>query len=278
MELEDTNPWPRRIILVGAGFFIIASIAWLSNADNINQVFDPRESATQQTNGDGIHNIVLEEGCWTITSIGQINNLNVSVFEIEGSSLGKEITESCRTDFEPQSTDDTEFNIIKKVKITQLTNVSIDVSRDASCDDLVLYFNSDAQFYEDLIQPSFIFMVSFCCLGVIMMPLGGVLMLMNRSKQQPVNLIQPQNDLVHDPSTMNTTDELYKLIRQTVEEAQSHGEKQNVPPPFVGQNQDEGINTMVKPKTSEQQAFNQESTSKDSLKPPDDAWKKWDGG
>lgn len=50
MELEDTNPWPRRIILVGAGFFIIASIAWLSNADNINQVFDPRESATQQTN------------------------------------------------------------------------------------------------------------------------------------------------------------------------------------------------------------------------------------
>ena len=77
---------------------------------------------------------------------------------------------------------------------------------------------------------------------------------------------------------MNTTDELYKLIRQTVEEAQSHGEKQNVPPPFVGQNQDEGINTMVKPKTSEQQAFNQESTSKDSLKPPDDAWKKWDGG
>ena len=84
MELEDTNPWPRRIILVGAGFFIIASIAWLSNADSINQVFDPRESATQQTNGDGIHNIVLDEGCWTITSIGQIENLNVSVFEIEG--------------------------------------------------------------------------------------------------------------------------------------------------------------------------------------------------
>lgn len=277
MELEDTNPWPRRIILVGAGFFIIASIAWLSNADNINQVFDPRESATQQTNGDGIHNIVLDEGCWTITSIGQTENLNVSVFEIEGSSLGEEITESCRSDFEPQSIDDTEFTIVKKVKIAQLANVSIDVSCDTPCDGLVLYFNSDAQFYEDLIQPSFIFMISFCCLGIIMMPLGGVLMLMNRAKQQPVNLIQPQDDMVHDPSTMNTTDELYKLIRQTVEEAESK-EKQNIPPPFAGQGQTDASNTMVKPITSEQGSFTQEKTSENSLKPPDDAWKKWDGG
>ena len=109
----------------------------------------------------------MEEGCWTITSIGQIENLNVSVFEIEGSSLGEEITESCRTDFEPQSIDDTEFVIIKKVKIAQLANFSIDVSCDTPCDDFVLYFNSDAQFYEDLIQPSFIFMISFCCLGIM---------------------------------------------------------------------------------------------------------------
>ena len=111
-----------------------------------------------------------------------------------------------------------------------------------------------------------------------MIPLGGVLMLMNRAKQQPVNLIQPQNDLVHDPSTMNTTDELYKLIRQTVEEAETQEEKQNIHPPFVGHMQSDAVNTMVKPITSGQESLNQEKTSENSLKPPDDAWKKWDGG
>ena len=110
-----------------------------------------------------------------------------------------------------------------------------------------------------------------------MMPLGGVLMLMNRAKQQPVNLIQPQDDMVHDPSTMNTTDELYKLIRQTVKEAESK-ERQNIPPPFAGQGQTDAVNTMLKPITNEQESFNQEKTSENSLKPPDDAWKKWDGG
>ncbi|MGB1818423.1 MAG: hypothetical protein ACPHK2_02275, partial [Candidatus Poseidoniaceae archaeon] len=183
--------------------------------------------------------------------------------------------------FEPQSIDDTEFVIIKKVKIAKLANVSIDVSCDTPCDDLVLYFNSDAQFYEDLIQPSFIFMISFCCLGIIMMPLGGVLMLMNRAKQQPVNLIQPQDDLVHDPSTMNTTDELYKLIRQTVEEAESK-EKQNIPPPFAGQGQTDASNVqnIVQNITYNIQDSAISGDINATVNPNDegDAWKKWDGG
>ena len=93
-----------------------------------------------------------------------------------------------------------------------------------------MYFNSDAQFYEDLIQP--VYFHDFFLLPASLYASWGRAYAHESCKTATGESIQPQDDLIHDPSTMNTTDELYKLIRQTVEEAES---KENKHSPYMGQ-------------------------------------------
>jgi hypothetical protein len=111
-----------------------------------------------------------------------------------------------------------------------------------------------------------VIMIAICCFGSFLIPLGLVLMLINRSKAQPI-LLENQSSLTEiDAGEMKSTDEIFALIHGVINEAENE-----VPPPFSG---------LTVPEEASQKAQSGSGNVASNLTPDnppvDDSWKKWD--
>ena len=263
---EDVNVWPRRLLIAGSALFLIGTMLYFSNSDLMNDIVDPRISAEHSLEDGGIHTLTLGEGCWIFSVLEENTKITVNLSEVNGSAVGKNLDEKCRADYAPQSTDGTVFAIIGKWEIDQKKEVLIEIDCEGSCSGKTVWLNENSAFISGFTQPVMVIMIAICCFGSFLIPLGLVLMLINRSKAQPI-LLENQSSLTEiDAGEMKSTDEIFALIHGVINEAENE-----VPPPFSG---------LTVPEEASQKAQSGSGNVASNLTPDnppvDDSWKKWD--
>ena len=118
-----------------------------------------------------------------------------------------------------------------------------------------------------------------CVVGFLLIPLGWVLISINRGRENKVGIVQNQiisaTPLEETPQMnqdMLTTDQLYKLMRGEVPTVEQ--QNQNVPSPFVD------VDTRIRkmPDTKVGGSINKASFHTPENPPTDESWKNWDEG
>ena len=202
-----------------------------------------------------------------------ISVTNVDFNYIDDDGAGDAVDDDCRTDFQPSS----DFDTVTKLNIEEDSEilVSIECDSEGECQNLLLFTNGDdasTGLLRAIVIPG-----GLCLTGFILIPLGWILISINRGKEAAVQLVQNPNasmmPLENDPrmnQEMLTTDQLYKLVRgeMPVEEDRSR----EVPGPFA--NADTRIRTSPQKKVGG--SINKASSYTAENPPTDESWKNWD--
>lgn len=262
----DANVWPRRLLIVGSILFLVGAALYLSNTDLMNDIIDPRKSAAHTLEDGGIHTLTLEEGCWVFSVLEENADVTMNISEINGSAVGKTLDQKCRADYAPQAIDGAVFVVLEKWDIDQKKEVLIEIDCEGGCAGKTVWLNENGAFISDFTQPIIVIMITICCFGSFLIPLGLVLMLVNRSKAQPV-LLENQSPFTEtDAVEMKSTDEIFAMIHGVMNDAENE-----VPPPFSG---------LTAPKEVPEKVQSGSGNIASSITPDnpasDDSWKKWD--
>jgi uncharacterized membrane protein len=278
----DVSPWPKRLLIAGIAMSAIGLILFLSNGDRFFEHQDPRESAQHKVEYGGDLNVNLNEGCWVVHVIESDEDYDIVLSETDGETLGEEITKSCKADYTAQSSDGTEFTKIGAYKIVGDTQIEVSITcdTDSDCSDIVVFLNDDYKTTMGLFSElPILISVAMCCLGFLLIPVGWILIVINRSRVAQVQLAQQQMIQTMEPSDeeipyadsqqMLTTDQIYQMMRGNLPD--ESGQK-NIPPPFVDVKE---VTPVVQRKETGGSANKTSSHTSEKL-PADDSWRKWD--
>ena len=276
---QDHSPWPKRLMISGIiiGFLGIILLSFIF--DDLDDYYDPRETSEHSVNGE-TNTLTLDSGCWVVNVEGDDDDYTVTVRFLENGTAGEKVSSDCRTDFQP-STADVEFSTVTKVDISEKTDVivTIECKQEGACDNPILFTNGDDVILEMISDVGLWSAFGACCLGAILLPMGWILVTINKNKNNSVVFTpeQIQDSMFehsNDPNNFNqeimTTDQLYQLVRGEVPEQNSP--KQNVPSPFA--NQDTRPSAVKQAKSSG--SIYSASTHTPENPPTDDSWKSWD--
>ena len=278
---EAHSPWPKRIMIAGAVAGFIGVIAFSLVAGDLIDYMDPREVSEHSAEyGSGANTVLtLEPGCWVVNVEGDDDDYTVKFQYVENGAAADSVSDDCRTDFQATSTD-VDFSVVSKLKIEETSDVLVTIECDSAdgCDKPLLFTNSEDALF-DLFGDAGLWLVfTTCCSGAIMLPLGWILVSINKGRDNKVMLTQQQiagamNPYEQEMSSnqeMLTTDQLYKLVRGELPD--SEPEQANVPGPFS--DADTRVKTPAKSKTGG--SINRASTYTHENPPTDESWKNWD--
>ena len=270
---QTSSPWPKRILIAGFVLAICGFVTTILMSEHLTSFYDPEETSDHTAEIGKVNTLELEEGCWVVNVEGSDSDYNVDFNYIDDDGAGDAVDDDCRTDFQPSS----DFDTITKLNIEEDSEilVSIECDSEGECQNLLLFTNGDdasTGLLRAIVIPG-----GLCLTGFILIPLGWILISINRGKEAAVQLVQNPNasmmPLEKDPrmnQEMLTTDQLYKLVRgeMPVEEDRSR----EVPGPFA--NADTRIRTSPQKKVGG--SINKASSYTAENPPTDESWKNWD--
>ncbi len=273
---ETPSPWPKRILILGIVLSVCGFLAFGLMGESFANITDPRENSEHSASIGEVNSMVLEEGCWVVSVEGSDSDYIVEFNYVEDNAAGEPVDDDCRTDFQIMGTD-VDFTAVTKLNIEKDSEilVTIECEEDGECENPLLFTNGDDAATEQMK----VMMIpgGLCLTGFILIPLGWILMSINRGKAAAVQFVQnpntPIDPIGNDPrmnQEMLTTDQLYKLVRgeMPVEEDRAS----NVPGPFA--NADTRIRTSPQKKVGG--SINKASSYTAENPPTDESWKNWD--
>ena len=270
---QTTSPWPKRILIAGFVLAVCGFVTTILMSDHLTSFYDPAETSEHTAEIGEVNTLELEEGCWVVNVEGSGSDYDVTFNYIDGDGAGEEVDDDCRTDY--QWSDD--YDVISKLYIEEESEilVTIECESEEECENLLLFTNGDTTSTELL--RAMVIPGGLCLTGFILIPLGWILISINRGKEAAVQLIQNPNasvmPLENDPrmnQEMLTTDQLYQLVRgeMPVEEDVA----KDVPSPFA--NADTRVRTNTQKKVGG--SINKASSYTAENPPTDESWKNWD--
>ena len=272
---KATSPWPKWILIVGVALTVCGIASFVLIGNHLAEISDPRE-ISEHTAEEEVNTITLEKGCWVVHVEGSDSDYDIAFNYVEDNSAADSVDEDCKTDFQTID-DDEEFSKITNLNIEEETEilVTIECDEEDECENPLLFTNGgDAAMkqLEVLLIPG-----GLCGVGFILIPLGWILISINRGRENKVGLVQNQiistTPLEESPEMnqdMLTTDQLYKLMRgevPTIEE-----QTNNVPSPFAD------VDTRIRKNTETKVggSINKASNYTAENPPKDESWKNWD--
>ena len=280
-----TSPWPKWILIAGIVLALCGALSLALAGEHFTDFYDPRETSEHSAQFGEENAITLEPGCWVVNIEGSDSDYDISFNYIEndegeGDGEGEDgvVSDDCRTDFQEET--DVDFVTVTKLDIKETSEilVSIDCESDDGCENPLLFTNGDAVVIKMITDPTVLVTGGLCCVGFILVPLGWLLISINRGRENKVQISQnqivtamtPLEDNVTPNTEIPTTDELYKLIRGELPMQEEGGA--SVPSPFA--DADTRIRTPTATKVGG--SINKASFHTPENPPKDDSWEKWD--
>ena len=274
---QATSPWPKRILIAGAVLSVCGIVSFVLISGPLAEVSDPRE-ISEHTVENEIDTITLEEGCWVVHVEGSDSDYDVSFNYVEDGAEADSVDDDCKTDFQTID-NEVEFSTITTLNIEDESEILIttECEEEDGCENPLLFTNGNEAAMnqlEILLIPG-----GLCGVGFLLIPLGWVLISINRGRENKVGIVQNQiisaTPLEETPQMnqdMLTTDQLYKLMRGEVPTVEQ--QNQNVPSPFVD------VDTRIRkmPDTKVGGSINKASIHTPENPPTDESWKNWDEG
>lgn len=273
---QTTSPWPKWILIAGIVFAVCGFLAFALMGESFASLTDPRETSEHSAEIGEVNSMTLEKGCWVVNVEGSDDNYITQFNYVEDGAAGDSIDDDCRTDYQTMTTD-VDFATITKLNIEKDSEilVTIECEEEGECDEQLLLTNGDDAAIEQM--KAMLIPGGLCFTGFILIPLGWILISINRGKEAAVQLVQNPNasvmEIENDPRVsqeMLTTDQLYKLVRgeMPVEEDVAT----DVPSPFANVDTRRRVNTQTKVGGS----INKASAYTAENPPTDESWKNWD--
>ena len=281
-SIGSQSPWPKRILISGVCLVFLGIILTFTYASDIPDYYDPRNVSDHQAQIDDVNSFSLNGGCWVVFVEGSKENYDVDFNHIEDGTIGKSVSGDWNTDYFAQ-TADVDFTQVAKLNIKETSNVSvsIDCKEDGACENKLYLVNGDQTVVELLSEPSLLITCGICFTGLVLIPIGWLIMVINKGQSNEVQFINDPNvtmntefeqGVVENHGEMLTTDDLYRLVRGELPEAEP--KQVDVPSPFA--DSDTRV-SQVKPTTTGGSINKASGYTPENL-PKDDSWKNWDEG
>ena len=278
---QEHSPWPKRIMIAGAVAGIIGVFAFTFIAGDIVDYMDPREVSEHSVEyGSGTNSVLtLEPGCWIVNVEGNDADYDVKFQYVENGAATDTVSDDCRSDFQATGAD-VDFSEVSKLDIEETSEVLVTIECESAdgCERPLLFTNSEEALFDMLGDAGLWLVFATCCSGAIMLPLGWILVSINKSKdskvmltqQQIVEAMNPYEQQMDPNQEILTTDQLYKLVHGEVPEMEQ--QQTNVPSPFS--DADTRVKTPTKTRTGG--SINRASSYTHENPPTDESWKNWD--
>jgi len=278
---SEHSPWPKRIMIAGMVLGFIGVIGFSLIFDDFTDYYDPREVSEYTVEYDPGTNslLTLSPGCWVVNVEGSDSDYNIEFQYVENGSATGTVDEDCRSDFQASGTD-TDFSEITTLDIEDKSEVLIVIECESQdgCEEPLYFTNSGDVLMKMAGDVGLWSVAASCCTGAILLPLGWILISINKGKdtkvqftqQQMIGAMNPYDQELDANREILTTDQLYKLVRGELPEGEQ--QESNVPSPFS--DADTRVKTQTKPKTGG--SINRASSYTHENPPTDESWKNWD--
>ena len=277
----EHSPWPKRIMIAGIALGFIGVVGFSFIFDDFADYYDPREMSehTVEYNSGTNTLLNLSSGCWVVNVEGDDSDYDVSFQYVEGGAAAGDVAEDCRSDFQASATE-VDFSKITTLDVKKSSQVLvvIECKEAGGCENPLYLTNSEDVLFEMAGNIGLWIVFASCCSGALLLPLGWLLVSINKSKdakvhltqQQVVNAMDPFEQELNSNQEILTTDQLYKLVRGEVPEMEQ--QQTNVPSPFSD------ADTRVRSQTSKKTggSINKASSYTHENPPTDESWKNWD--
>jgi len=265
------------------GFLGVVAFSFI--AGDMMDYYDPREVSEHSAEYGKVNQMNLTSGCWVVNVEGDDSDYEVTFQYVdwEKGEVNGTVSDDCITDWQTMSTD-VEFSTITKLHLEDDAVVLVtieckpgDDNEYDGCDEPLLFTNSEDVLFDMFSDVGLWIVGTTCCTGAILLPLGWILVSINKGKENKVYVTQQQviGAMTPDEQNLNpdqeilTTDQLYKLVRGELPEER---EQPSVPGPFS--DADTRVKTPVKSRTGG--SINSASSYTHENPPTDESWKNWD--
>jgi hypothetical protein len=193
------NPWPLRVAIAGAVMLLLGAFLLTSQSGSIDETNNPRNVALLSATGPGSEVASLEPGCYHAIAVKGANNMDLSLTKIEGSSRVSEPLEDkiCATDWQAMATDNTQFVIAAGWDVDEGAEYALDATcnENTECtNDTVYLVHTNPYQYAILGDAGFLFGLTTCCAGLLLLPLAGVLLMFSRAARPKGSVVMMNPD------------------------------------------------------------------------------------
>ena len=215
MAQSESNPWAVRIAVVGLICIVVGAGAIFSNMDQIDEASSPKKINQASITGGGAEAVELGNSCYSaVVTSNDVSN--VSLLKMSGSDVTGDALESssCKTDWTPMDSDGSRFTIIKEWNIEEAGEYVLEVECDVNCENSTLWLvDATSAQWKMLEQPALVFGGAACCIGILILPLAGILYLTNKNDKSPkVMMVGVDGQMM--PITDLTPENIAKLQSQ----------------------------------------------------------------
>ena len=170
---------------------------------SLEDYYDPREASEHTAQYGEVNTMTLKSGCWVVNVEDSAKDYTIGYQFLENGVASGDVDEGCKTDFQPQVAD-VDFDTVTKLDIDEKSEVLVTISceNQDGCENPVYFTNGDDVVTDMITDPGILITGGLCFVGFIFIPLGWLLISINRGHANKVQVTQ--NQIVN---TMNPIDD-----------------------------------------------------------------------
>ncbi len=216
MAQQQKSRWPFRILIAALVSLVIGSVLLLSQMDTMDAILDPRDNnvSVLKTQNEGQTLVEIDDaGCYRAYGIGFDGNVTLS--ELDGSVIGDPLTESkCKLDWQAMASDGQEFETLGTWVVSSKGDYILQVECEGDCGNDTIWLTSIDSMEEGVLSSTSLLTGGFlCCLGILLLPLSGVLLAFSQNRKKNVMVVVgPDGNLM--PLTDYTPDNIQSQLNQ----------------------------------------------------------------
>jgi hypothetical protein len=218
MEEQKKSRWPFRILIASLVSLVLGSVLLLSQMDTVDELLDPRNNniAVINTETDQPTLIVVDDaGCYRAYGTGFDGNVTLSEVDGGTATIKEPLKESkCKLDWEAISSDGQAFDTLGTWIIVDKGEYILEVECDGECGNETIWFTSIDSMEDGVLSSTSLLTGGLlCCLGILLLPLSGVLLAFSQNRKKNVMVVVgPDGNLM--PLTDYTPDNIQTQLNQ----------------------------------------------------------------
>lgn len=187
MQQQASSRWPQRLLVVALVITLLGSLLLTMNTEELDSVFDPRLNNEGEFQGADTQVVNISSGCYRAISIDGNSDFEITMTKLDGSArVGGAIeNKNCLVDFQAMASDNTDFETVASWQITESAEYALDIECSAStdCQEQVGWLVSVDEMQYGMFESKGLLAGGFMCvLGILLLPLSGILIAASRSK------------------------------------------------------------------------------------------------
>ena len=216
MEEQKKSRWPFRILIASLVSLVLGSVLLLSQMDTVDELLDPRNNNIAVINTQTDQQTLIEvddAGCYRAYGTGFDGNVTLS--ELDVSLIKEPLKESkCKLDWEAMSSDGQAFDTLGTWIIVDKGEYILEVECDGECGNETIWFTSIDSMEDGVLSSTSLLTGGLlCCLGILLLPLSGVLLAFSQNRKKNVMVVVgPDGNLM--PLTDYTPDNIQTQLNQ----------------------------------------------------------------